>query len=179
MSRQFYTRKCDEAQQRAMAATKRIIDACMTEPKDDDDDCDVAAFLGESIFKGVLDALMDYYPVDAYQPDVSEAIRFFDKLRESKKSNSPSLREAQSRIAAITGKRSLKEGTGYERMISHLADKVADKLADIEIEIDPTTGVDEDTYEMAAQIAQDVLGEYNGDPNMFQDVLDELGIFVN
>lgn len=175
MSKQFYTNKCNEAYQKAQDAAKNIISACMTAPKDDDDESDVAAYLGESILAGIVKGLMDFYPVDAFQPDVYDAVKLFDELEES---NKPSLKEAQSRVAAITGKQSLKEGAFYERMIEHLADKLAERLGQMDIELDIENGVDEDTYEQVAQAAQDILVESGGDPNTFTDLLDELGVFI-
>ncbi len=177
MSRQFYTLKCNEAYQRAQVAVKSIFNACMPTPKDDDSESDVAAYLGESIFRGIVEGLSEFYPVDERQPEIYEAIKSL-KLDESAKSNRPSLREAQNRVAEITGKRSLKEGAFYEKMISNLADKLAARLGEMDIQFDIENGVDEDTYEQAAQVAQDLLDENDGDPNMFQDLLDELGIFI-
>lgn len=113
MNPQRYTYLRDKAHDAAKKNARRIIDLYGRARivKGDKQD-DVLAMFGTVILDGIVEGLMEYYPVDAYQPDVVKAIReAYDKatnhgngdLNECKENKKPSLREAQRIVALVSG----------------------------------------------------------------------------
>lgn len=113
MNPQNYTYLRDKAHDAAKKSARRIIDLYgKARIAEGDEQDDVIAMFGAVILDGIIDGLMEYYPVDAYQPDVVKAIREADgkatnhgngDLNEGKTMKKPSLREAQRIVALVSG----------------------------------------------------------------------------
>lgn len=113
MNPQKYTYLRDKAHDAAKKSARRIIDLygkARIESEDELDD--VLAMFGAVILDGIVEGLMEYYPVDAYQPDVVKAIREVEgkatnhgngDLHEGKDIKKPSLKEAQRIVALVSG----------------------------------------------------------------------------
>lgn len=113
MNPQKYTYLRDKAHDAAKKSARRIIDLygkARIESEDELDD--VLAMFGAVILDGIVEGLMEYYPVDAYQPDVVKAIREVEgkatnhgngDLYEGKDNKKPSLKEAQRIVALVSG----------------------------------------------------------------------------
>lgn len=118
MNPQKYTYLRDKAHDAAVKNARRIIDLYgKARIEKEDEQIDVLAMFGAVILDGIVEGLMEYYPVDAYQPDVVEAIREAygrainngnGDLNEGKESKKPSLREAQRIVALISGENAKK-----------------------------------------------------------------------
>lgn len=113
MNPQNYTYLRDKAHDAAKKNARRIIDLYgKARIAEGDEQDDVIAMFGTVILDGIVEGLMEYYPVDAYQPDVVEAIReAYGKatnygngdLHENKTMKKPSLKEAQRIVALVSG----------------------------------------------------------------------------
>ena len=113
MNPQRYTYLRDKAHDAALKNARRIIDLYgRARIEKGDEQIDVLAMFGAVILDGIVEGLMECYPVDAYQPDVVEAIReAFNKainngngdLNEGKEIKKPSLKEAQRIVALVSG----------------------------------------------------------------------------
>lgn len=113
MNPQKYTYLRDEAHDAAKKSARRIVNLygkARIEPEDEE--IDVLAMFGAVILDGIVEGLMEYYPVDAYQPDVVKAIREAagkatnhgnGDLYEGKDNKKPSLKEAQRIVALVSG----------------------------------------------------------------------------
>ena len=79
---------CAASESAGRKAVKQFFDRIEFDEEDEDDELDILANLGVYFLKGIAQALMDYYPVDAYQPDVYKEIMDLvdkDMIKESKK----------------------------------------------------------------------------------------------
>lgn len=113
MNPQRYTYLRDKAHDAAKKSARRIVDLYgKARIESGDEQIDVLAMFGAVILDGIVEGLMEYYPVDAYQPDVVKAIREADgkatnhgngDLNEGKETKKPSLKEAQRIVALISG----------------------------------------------------------------------------
>ena len=65
---------CSAAESAGRKAVKQFFDRIEFDEEDEDDDLDILANLGVYFLKGAVQALMDYYPVDAYQADAYKEI---------------------------------------------------------------------------------------------------------
>lgn len=113
MNPQKYTYLRDKAHDAAKKSARRIIDLYgKARIETEDEEIDVLAMFGAVILDGIVEGLMEYYPVDAYQPDVVKAIREVagkatnhgnGDLYEGKDNKKPSLKEAQRIVALVSG----------------------------------------------------------------------------
>lgn len=113
MNPQNYTYLRDKAHDAAKKSARRIVDLYgKARIESGDEQIDVFAMFGAVILDGIVEGLMEYYPVDAYQPDVVKEIReAYDRatkhgngdLNEGKETKKPSLKEAQRIVALISG----------------------------------------------------------------------------
>jgi len=76
MNPQKYTYLRDKAHDAAKKSARRIVDLYgKARIEVGDEQIDVIAMFGTVILDGIIEGLIEYYPVDAYQPDVVKAIR--------------------------------------------------------------------------------------------------------
>jgi len=79
---------CSAAESAGRKAVKQFFDRIEFDDEEEDDELDILANLGVYFLKGVTQALMDYYPVDAYQGDAYKEIMDLtdkDMIKESKR----------------------------------------------------------------------------------------------
>lgn len=110
--KQEYTRKLDEVYHNVFTHTSRVMKTYAEEPayraseeEGENEKEEVLKFFAEKILSGVADALLDYFS----DIDIYEMLDSTEFLREGKKMDKPTLREAQERVALIAGKQKLKE----------------------------------------------------------------------
>lgn len=113
MNPQKYTYLRDKAHDAAVKNAKRIMYLYgKARLEEGDEQNDVLAMFGAVILDGIIEGLMESYPVDSYQPDVVKAIReAYGKainngngdLNEGKETKKPSLREAQRIVDLVSG----------------------------------------------------------------------------
>ena len=65
---------CAASEKAGRNAVKQFFDRIEFDDEEEDDELDILANLGVYFLKGVTQALMDYYPVDAYQNDAYKEI---------------------------------------------------------------------------------------------------------
>lgn len=110
--RQEYTRKLDEVHHAAKVHTSRLMKIHAeekayraSEEEGEGEQKKVLKFFAETILSGVADALREYFD-DKEVYDMLDSAKF---LREGKKMDKPTLKEAQERVALIAGKKKLNE----------------------------------------------------------------------
>lgn len=109
---QKYTRKLDEVYHNVFTHTKRVMETYAeesayraSEEEGENEKQEVLKFFAERILSGVADALLDYFS----DIDIYEMLDSTEFLREGKKMDKPTLREAQDRVALIAGQKKLNE----------------------------------------------------------------------
>ena len=107
-----YSYKLNEVYHAAEVHTSRLMETYAeeyayraSEEEGESEQKKVLKFFAETILSGVADALREYFDDD----EVYEMLDSTEFLRESKKIDKPSLREAQKRVALIAGKKKLNE----------------------------------------------------------------------
>lgn len=107
-----YSYKLNEVYHAAKVHTSRLMETYAeekayraSEEEGEGEQKKVLKFFAETILSGVADALREYFD----DKEVYEMLDSTEFLREDKKMNKPTLKEAQERVALIAGKKKLNE----------------------------------------------------------------------
>ena len=133
-----YTYKLNEVYHASKVHTSRLMKTyaeeyayCASEEEGESEKKKVLKFFAETILSGVADALCEYFEKDEIY-DMLDSTEF---LREGKKMDKPTLKEAQERVALIAGKKKLNEQFSSAEEYSEAVEKFC-ILMDWEIEPD-------------------------------------------